>query len=52
MGQRVIIVTTGLVLFFSEALNCGTVSELNLTVSAHVHVFHVQSLHIPTRVHI
>ena len=52
MGQRVIIVTTGLIMVFSEALNCGTVSELNLTVSAHVHVFYVQFLEIPTQVQI
>ena len=52
VGQRVIIVTAGLVMVFSEALNCGTISELNLTVSAHVHVFHVQFLEIPTRVQI
>ncbi len=52
VGQHVIVVTTGLIMVFSKALNCGTISKLNLTVSAHVHVFHVQFLKIPTRVQI
>ncbi len=52
MGQHVIVITTGLVMVFSEALNRGTISELNLTVSAHIHVFHVQFLEIPTQVQI
>ncbi len=43
MGPRVIFVTTGLVMVFSE-----TLSELNLGVSAEVQVAQVQSLNIPT----
>ncbi len=43
VGQRVIFITTGLVMLFSD-----TLFELNLGVSAEVQVAQVQSLGIPT----